>query len=147
MFHIYSSAIKYLCAKYTIFFFYIGEKRLGGYPSSEETRDPPPLEEWKIPQRQQEQEEEDVVELVTTTGDRDVVDPGHFTSESAQILIREIMGCNVVLENIKKNINDVIQKNKNIIDVLGSLKPLQSPFFYGVLQFLNFLSNCRKVKF
>ncbi|PIO11665.1 hypothetical protein AB205_0002700 [Aquarana catesbeiana] len=60
-----------------------------------------------------------MVELVTTTGDRDVVDPGHFTSESAQILIREIMGCNVVLENIKKNINDVIQKNKNIIDVLG----------------------------
>ncbi|PIO09495.1 hypothetical protein AB205_0001070 [Aquarana catesbeiana] len=39
-FHIYSSAIKYLCAKYTIFL-YIGEKRLGGHPSSEETRDPP----------------------------------------------------------------------------------------------------------
>ncbi|PIO24212.1 hypothetical protein AB205_0198140 [Aquarana catesbeiana] len=119
MFHIYSSAIKYLCAKYTIFF-YIGEKRLGGHPSSEETRDPPPLEEGEIPQRQEEQEEEeDVVELVTTTGDRDVVDPGHFTSESAQILIGEIMGCNVALENIKKNIYDVIQKNNNIIDVLG----------------------------
>ncbi|PIO15101.1 hypothetical protein AB205_0175890 [Aquarana catesbeiana] len=96
------------------------EKRLGGHPSSEETRDPPPLEEGEIPQTQEEQEEEeDVVELVTTTGDRDVVDSGHFTSESAQILIREIMGCNVSLENIKKNINDVIQKNKNIIDVLG----------------------------
>ncbi|PIO09907.1 hypothetical protein AB205_0141840, partial [Aquarana catesbeiana] len=108
MFHIYSSAIKYLCAKYTIFF-YIREKRLGGHPSSEETRDPPPLEEGEIPQRQEEEEEEDVVELVTTTGDRDVVDPGHFTSESAQILIGEIMGCNVALENIKKNINDVIQ--------------------------------------
>ncbi|PIO10458.1 hypothetical protein AB205_0007030 [Aquarana catesbeiana] len=79
---------------------------------------PPPLEEGEIPQRQEEQEEEDVVELVNTTGDRDVVDPGHFTSESAQILIREIIGCNVVLENIKKDINDVIQKN-NIIDVLG----------------------------
>ncbi|PIO23910.1 hypothetical protein AB205_0064310 [Aquarana catesbeiana] len=118
MFHIYSSAIKYLCAKYTIFF-YIGEKRLRGHPSSEETTDPPPLEEGEIPQRQEEQEEEDVVELVTTTGDCDVVDPGHFTSESAQILIGEIMGCNVVLENIKKNINDVIQKNKNINDVLG----------------------------
>ncbi|PIO13624.1 hypothetical protein AB205_0036660 [Aquarana catesbeiana] len=50
-----------------------------------------------------------------------VVDPGHFTSESAQILIGEIMGCNVALENIKKNINDVIQKNKNIIDVLGTV--------------------------
>ncbi|PIO16459.1 hypothetical protein AB205_0171030 [Aquarana catesbeiana] len=118
MFHIYSSAIKYLCAKYTIFF-YIGEKRLGGHPSSEETRDPPPPEEGEIPQRQEEQEEEDVVELVNTTGDRDVVDPDPFTSESAQILIGEIMGCNVALENIKKNINDVIQKNKNIIDVLG----------------------------
>ncbi|PIO33974.1 hypothetical protein AB205_0163290, partial [Aquarana catesbeiana] len=29
------------------------------------------------------------------------------------------MGCNRDLENIKKNINDVLQKNKNIIDVLG----------------------------
>ncbi|PIO10964.1 hypothetical protein AB205_0038390 [Aquarana catesbeiana] len=84
------------------------EKRLGGHPSSEETRDPPPLEEGEIPQRQEGQEEEDVVEIVTTTGDRDVVDPGHFTSECAQIQIGEIMGCNVALENIKKNINDVI---------------------------------------
>ncbi|PIO09694.1 hypothetical protein AB205_0010140, partial [Aquarana catesbeiana] len=95
------------------------EKRLGGHPSSEETRDPPPLEEGEIPQRQEEQEEEDVMEIVTTKGDRDVVDPGHFTSESSQILIGEIIGCNVALENIKKNINDVIQKYNNIIDVLG----------------------------
>ncbi|PIO10650.1 hypothetical protein AB205_0103820 [Aquarana catesbeiana] len=101
MFHIYNSAIKYLCANYTLFF-HIGEKRLGGHPSSEETRDPPPLEEGEIPQTQAEQEEEeDMVELVTTTGDRDVVDPGHFTSESAQILIGEIMGCNLALENLK----------------------------------------------
>ncbi|PIO11782.1 hypothetical protein AB205_0023950 [Aquarana catesbeiana] len=97
----------------------MGEKRLGGHPSSEETRDPPPLEEGEIPPTQEEQEEENVVELVTTTGDRDVVDPDLFTSESAQILIGEIMGCNVALENITKNINDVINKNKNIIDVLG----------------------------
>ncbi|PIO10405.1 hypothetical protein AB205_0192560 [Aquarana catesbeiana] len=100
------------------FFFYIGEKRLGGHPSSEETRDPP-LEEGEIQLRQEEQEEEDVGEIGTTTGDRDVVDPDPFTSESAQILIGEIMGCNRDLENIKKNINDVLQKNKNIIDVLG----------------------------
>ncbi|PIO10868.1 hypothetical protein AB205_0078320 [Aquarana catesbeiana] len=93
MFHIYSSAIKYLCAKYT-YFFYIGEKRLGGYPSSEETRGPPPLEEGEIHPRQAEQEEEDVVEIGTTTGDRDVVDPDPFTLESAQILIGEIMGYN-----------------------------------------------------
>ncbi|PIO09540.1 hypothetical protein AB205_0181800, partial [Aquarana catesbeiana] len=70
---------------------------------------------------QAEQEEEDVVEIVTTSGDRDVVDPGHFTSESAQILIGEIMGCNRDLENIQKNINDVQQKMKNIIDVLGKV--------------------------
>ncbi|PIO13797.1 hypothetical protein AB205_0001890 [Aquarana catesbeiana] len=119
MFHIYSSSLKYLCAKYTIFFFYIGEKRLRGHPSSEETRDPPPLEEGEIQPRQEEQEEEDVVEIGTTTGDRDVVDQDPFTSESAQILIGEIMGCNRDLENIQKNINDVQQKMKNIIDVLG----------------------------
>ncbi|PIO09086.1 hypothetical protein AB205_0028220 [Aquarana catesbeiana] len=118
MFTIYSSAIKYLCAKYTILF-YIGEKRLGGHPSSEETRAHHPLEEGEIPPTQAEQEEEDVVELVTTTGDRDVVDPDPFTSESAQILMGEIMGCNLQLENLKKNINDVIQKHQNIIDVLG----------------------------
>ncbi|PIO34134.1 hypothetical protein AB205_0067610 [Aquarana catesbeiana] len=117
MFHIPISAMKYLCAKYT-YFFYIGEKRLGGHHSSEETTDPPPHEEGEIPQSQQE-EEGDVVEIVTTTGDRDVVDPGHFTSESAQILIGEIVGCNRDLESIQKNINDVKNKMKNIIDVLG----------------------------
>ncbi|PIO11342.1 hypothetical protein AB205_0105340 [Aquarana catesbeiana] len=47
MFHIPISAIKYLCAKYT-FFFYIGDKRLGRHPSSEETTDPPTLEEGEI---------------------------------------------------------------------------------------------------
>ncbi|PIO27955.1 hypothetical protein AB205_0027060 [Aquarana catesbeiana] len=73
-----------------------------------------------MPQSQAEQEEEgDAVEIVTTTGDRDVVDPGHFTSKSAQILIGEIMGCNGDLENIQKNINDVQNKMKNIIYVLG----------------------------
>ncbi|PIO10344.1 hypothetical protein AB205_0106280 [Aquarana catesbeiana] len=75
------------CLLSIAFLFYIGEKRLGGHPSSEKTRDPPPLEEGEIPPTQEEQEEEDVVELVTTTGDRDVVDPDPFTSESAQILI------------------------------------------------------------
>ncbi|PIO15655.1 hypothetical protein AB205_0034790 [Aquarana catesbeiana] len=100
-------------------FCYIGDKRLGGHPSSEDTTDPPPQEEVEIPQSQHEEEEEDVVEIVTTTGDRDVVDPGHFTSESAQILIGEIMGCNRNLENIQKNINDVKKKMKNIIISLG----------------------------
>ncbi|PIO13437.1 hypothetical protein AB205_0035540 [Aquarana catesbeiana] len=110
------------CVLSIAFLFYIGEKRLGGHPSSEETRDPPPLEEGEIPPTQEvQEEEEDVVELVTTTGDGDVVDPDPFTSESAQILIGEIMGCNLELENLKKNINDVILKNKNIIDVLGRI--------------------------
>ncbi|PIO12070.1 hypothetical protein AB205_0168730 [Aquarana catesbeiana] len=74
----------------------------------------------EIPQSQQEEEEEgDAIEIVTTTGDREVVDQSHFTSESAHILIGEIMGCNRDLENIKQNINDVQNKMKNIIDVLG----------------------------
>ncbi|PIO29154.1 hypothetical protein AB205_0040610 [Aquarana catesbeiana] len=118
MFHIPISAIKYLCAKYT-YFFNIGKKRLGGHHSSEETTDPPPHEEVEIPQSQQEEKEGDVVKIVTTTGDRDVVDPGHFTSESAQILIGEIMGCNRDMENIKQKFNDVQNKMKNITDVLG----------------------------
>ncbi|PIO07015.1 hypothetical protein AB205_0007090 [Aquarana catesbeiana] len=100
MFHIPISAIKYLCAKYTYFFF-TREKRFGGHHSSEETTDPPPHEEVEMPQSQAEEEERNVVEIVTTTGDRDVVDEGHFTSESAQILIREIMGCNRDLEKHK----------------------------------------------
>ncbi|PIO11596.1 hypothetical protein AB205_0180780, partial [Aquarana catesbeiana] len=87
------------------------DKRLGGHPSSEETTDPPPLEEGQIHPSQAEQEEEEM-EIVTTTGDHDVVDPDHFTSESTQILIGEIMGCNRDLENIQKNINDVQKKNE-----------------------------------
>ncbi|PIO12710.1 hypothetical protein AB205_0084370 [Aquarana catesbeiana] len=44
-----------------------------------------------MPQSQAEEEEEgDMVDIVTTTGDRGVVDEGHFNSESAHILIREI---------------------------------------------------------
>ncbi|PIN99440.1 hypothetical protein AB205_0069380 [Aquarana catesbeiana] len=107
MFQIPISAIKYLCAKYTYIFFFTYWIK-----DSEDTPHPRrPQEEVEIPQSQHE-EEEDVVEIVTTSGDRDVVDPGHFTSESAQILIGEIMGCNRDLENIQKNINDVQKKNE-----------------------------------
>ncbi|PIO23853.1 hypothetical protein AB205_0195430 [Aquarana catesbeiana] len=106
--------------KLYLFFFNIGKKRLGGHHSSEETMDPSPQEEGEIPQTQAEEEEGDVAEIVTTAGDRDVVEEEcHFTSESAQILIGEIMGCNRDFENIKQNINDVQSKMKNIIDVLG----------------------------
>ncbi|PIO09296.1 hypothetical protein AB205_0104320, partial [Aquarana catesbeiana] len=110
------------CVLIIPFLFYIGEKRLGGHPSSEETRDPPPVEEGEIPPPQVEQEEEeDVVEIGTTISDRDVRDQDPFTSESAQMLIGEIMGCNLELENIKTKINDVIKKNNNIIDILGRI--------------------------
>ncbi|XP_073483817.1 proton-coupled folate transporter-like isoform X4 [Aquarana catesbeiana] len=98
---------------------FLREKRLGGHHSSEDTTDPPPHEEVEIPQSQQKEEEGDVIKIVTTTGDRDVVDQGHISSESAQILIGEIMGCNRDLKNIKQNINDVQNKMKNIIEVLG----------------------------
>ncbi|PIO09355.1 hypothetical protein AB205_0091510, partial [Aquarana catesbeiana] len=111
-----------ICVLIIPFLFYIGEKRLLGHPSSEETRDTQPLEEGEIPTQEQEQEEEeDVVEIGTTTGDRDVRDRERFTSESAQILIGEIMGCNLQLQNIQQQISDVIKKNNNIIDVLGRI--------------------------
>ncbi|PIO11299.1 hypothetical protein AB205_0099000 [Aquarana catesbeiana] len=106
MFHIYSSAIKYLCAKYTYFFGHRGYKTRRT-PLIRGDQRPPTSGRREIHPSQAEQEEEDVVEIVTTTGDRDVVDPDPFTSESAQILIGEIMGCNRDLENIQKNINDV----------------------------------------
>ncbi|PIO26601.1 hypothetical protein AB205_0100840 [Aquarana catesbeiana] len=118
MFHIPISAIN-ICVLSIPIFVHIGEKRLGGHHSSEDTRDPPPQEEGEIPQTRPEEEEGDAVEIVTTTGDWDVVEEEcHFTSESAQILIWEIMGCNRDLENLKENINDVQNK---IIDVLGRI--------------------------
>ncbi|PIO27591.1 hypothetical protein AB205_0135370 [Aquarana catesbeiana] len=82
----------------------------------------PPQEVEEIPQTQPEEEEGDIIEIVTTTGYHDVVEEEcNFTSESAQILIGEIMGCNRVLETLKKNISDVQNKMKNIIDVLGRI--------------------------
>ncbi|PIO13406.1 hypothetical protein AB205_0175420, partial [Aquarana catesbeiana] len=119
MFHIPISVIKYLCAKYSYFCSHRGEKTQRTPLIRGDSRPPPPQEEGEIRQTQQREEVGDMVEIVTTTGDRDVVDEGHFTSESAQILIGEIMGCNRDLENIKQNINDVQNKMKNIIDVLG----------------------------
>ncbi|XP_077327450.1 uncharacterized protein LOC143961979 [Lithobates pipiens] len=100
-----------------------GQRRLGKY---EDTRDHTPPKEGQLPkaeteeQEQEEEEEEEIVEvgqIVTTTGD--VEEDSRFTSESAQILIGEIMGCNRDLEIVQQNINDVKNKIKNIIDVLG----------------------------
>ncbi|PIO22510.1 hypothetical protein AB205_0140470 [Aquarana catesbeiana] len=79
------------------------------------------LKKWKSPQPQPEDVEggevHDVVEIVTTTGDVHVA----CGSASTHVLIGEIMVCNHELEKIKENINDVQQKMKTIIDVLGRI--------------------------
>ncbi|PIO37040.1 hypothetical protein AB205_0028100 [Aquarana catesbeiana] len=72
------------------------EKRIG---TSEDTRDPQPHKEGEVttpqPQDVEEGEVYEVGELVTTTGDVDVVEKeSHVTSARAQILIGEIMVCN-----------------------------------------------------
>ncbi|PIN95453.1 hypothetical protein AB205_0179070 [Aquarana catesbeiana] len=88
------------------------------------TRDPRPPKEGEIQKQQGEDVEEgenEVGEIVTTTGDVDVVEEEtHFTS--AQVLIREIMVCNRDLQKIKEDINDVEKILKNIIDVLGRIE-------------------------
>ncbi|PIO14241.1 hypothetical protein AB205_0136940 [Aquarana catesbeiana] len=95
MFHIIISCLKYLCAKYTFFFIHTGEKILG---TSEDTRNPTPPKEGEIPTPHPEDvdsEVQEVVEIVTTTGDVDVVEEEtYFTSASAQVLIGEILVCN-----------------------------------------------------
>ncbi|PIO14847.1 hypothetical protein AB205_0031560 [Aquarana catesbeiana] len=124
MFHIPISGLKYWCAKYTFCFILIGEKRLG---TSEDTRNPPPPEEEEQrtlqPQDVGGEEVEEVVEIVTTTGDVHIVEEQapHFTSASAQILFQEIMVCSRDLDIIKQKTNEVVQKLKNMIDLLGSI--------------------------
>ncbi|PIO32304.1 hypothetical protein AB205_0074960 [Aquarana catesbeiana] len=98
------------------------EKRLG---TSEDTRDPKCPKEGEIPPTQPEDVEGDVYEvgeIVTTTGDVDVVEENsHFTSASARVLIGEIMVCNRDLQKIKEDINDIEKRLKNLIDVLGRI--------------------------
>ncbi|PIO31556.1 hypothetical protein AB205_0188170, partial [Aquarana catesbeiana] len=96
--------------------------------TSEDTRNPPPSPEeggQRTPQPQDVEggEVEEVVEIVTTTGNVHVVEEQspHFTSASAQILIQEIMVCSRVLDIIKQKTNEVEQKLKNMIDVLGRI--------------------------
>ncbi|PIO29728.1 hypothetical protein AB205_0117150 [Aquarana catesbeiana] len=101
----------------------VREKRIG---TSEDTRDPPPPKEGEIltpqPQDVKEGEVYEVGEIVTTTGDVDVVEEEtYFTSASAQCLIGEIMVCNHDLQKIKEDINDVQKRLINIIDVLGRI--------------------------
>ncbi|PIO32990.1 hypothetical protein AB205_0086940, partial [Aquarana catesbeiana] len=94
--------------------------------TSEDTRDPQPSKEGEIPTPQPDDVEQGEVyelgEIVTTTGDVDVVEEEtHFTSASTHVLIGEIMVCNRDLQKTKKDINDVEKRLKNIIDVLGRL--------------------------
>ncbi|PIO40965.1 hypothetical protein AB205_0173280, partial [Aquarana catesbeiana] len=67
-------------------------KRIG---TSEDTTNPTTHEEGEVPTHHEEDVEgevHEVGEIVTTTGDVDVVEEEtHFNSASAQILIREIM--------------------------------------------------------
>ncbi|PIN96725.1 hypothetical protein AB205_0030230 [Aquarana catesbeiana] len=124
MFYVPISGLKYLCAKYTFCFIIIGKKRLG---MSEDTRNPPPPKEGEQrtpqPQDVEEGEVEEVVEIVTTTGDVRVVEEQspHFTSDSAQMLIQDIMFCSQDLDITKQKTNEVEQKLKNMIDVLGRI--------------------------
>ncbi|PIO23066.1 hypothetical protein AB205_0061210, partial [Aquarana catesbeiana] len=64
-----------------------------------------------------------VVEIATTTGDVHVVKEQStlFTTDSAQRLIQDIMYCSQDLDIIKQKTNEVEQKLKNMIDVLGRI--------------------------
>ncbi|PIO28403.1 hypothetical protein AB205_0208570 [Aquarana catesbeiana] len=123
MFHIHISVHKYLCAKYTFCFILIGEKRLA---PSEDTSNTTPHEEGEqsivVPQDVEEGEEGEVLEFGITTGDVQVVVPksSHFTSDSVQRLIQEIMFCRD-LDLIKEKTKEIKQRLKNMIDVLGRI--------------------------
>ncbi|PIO28370.1 hypothetical protein AB205_0078300, partial [Aquarana catesbeiana] len=101
-----------------------GEKRIG---TSEDTSNPTLNEERQLTTRHEDVDAEvqemlgEVVEMVSTTGDVDVVEETQFSSASAQILISEIMVCNRDLEKMKQNIHDVQKRLSNIIDILGKI--------------------------
>ncbi|PIO32918.1 hypothetical protein AB205_0139400 [Aquarana catesbeiana] len=65
---------------------------------------PPPPEEGEQRSRPEDVEEGDVVEIVITIGDVQVVIPksSHFTSDSAQQMIQEIMFCSRDVDIIKE---------------------------------------------
>ncbi|PIO14355.1 hypothetical protein AB205_0190880 [Aquarana catesbeiana] len=116
MFYIHISGQKYRCAKYTFCYILIGEKRLG---TSEDTRDPPPNKEGELSTQPEDVEEGQVVEIVTTTGDVHVVEElsTHFTTDSAQRLIQDIMFCSRDLNFIKEKTKEIEQRMKNMINV------------------------------
>ncbi|PIO31674.1 hypothetical protein AB205_0036880 [Aquarana catesbeiana] len=124
MFHIHISGHKYLCAKYTFCFILIGEKRLG---TSEDNRNPPPPKEGeqRTPQSEdvEEGEVEELIEIVTTTGDVQVVEEQstHFNSDIAQRLIQDIMWCSRDVDLINEKTKEIEQRLKNMIGVLGRI--------------------------
>ncbi|PIO25363.1 hypothetical protein AB205_0173290, partial [Aquarana catesbeiana] len=71
----------------------------------------------------QDVEEGEVVEIVTTTGDVHVVEEqsAHFTTDSAQRLIRDIMFCSRDLDLIMEKTKEIEQRMKNMIDILGRI--------------------------
>ncbi|PIO31171.1 hypothetical protein AB205_0195440, partial [Aquarana catesbeiana] len=104
------------------------EQRLGGQHSTEDTRNPPPDKEGELqktthPENLKEGEVEELGELVTTTGDLLVVEEQaeHFTSDSAQRLIHNIMTWNREIDIIRNKLNFMEQQMKNMIDVLGRI--------------------------
>ncbi|PIO13283.1 hypothetical protein AB205_0097900 [Aquarana catesbeiana] len=119
MFHITISGLKYLCAKYTFCFILIGKKKDSGHLRTPGTPPPPEEGDQGTPQAE-DVEEGEVVEIVTT-GDVHYVEEQapHLASDSAQRLIQDIMYCNQDLDFIKQKTNEIEQKLKNMIDVLG----------------------------
>ncbi|PIO26749.1 hypothetical protein AB205_0100320 [Aquarana catesbeiana] len=121
MFHIHICGHIYMCAKYIFCFIFIGEKRLG---TSEDSRNsPPPPEEGEQRTQPQDVEEGEVVEIVTTTGDVEVLEEQstHFMTDSAQRLIQDIMWCSRDLDLIKEKTKEIEQRMKNMTDVLGRI--------------------------
>ncbi|PIO35215.1 hypothetical protein AB205_0172420 [Aquarana catesbeiana] len=84
---------------------------------------PPPPEEGEQRSQTEDVEEGEVVEIVTTTGDVQVVVPksSNFTSDSAQWLIQEIIFCSHDLDLIKEKTKEIEQRLKNMIDILGRI--------------------------
>ncbi|PIO38162.1 hypothetical protein AB205_0109290 [Aquarana catesbeiana] len=85
---------------------------------------PPPPEEGEHRSQPVDVEEGEVVEIVIKTGDVQVVVPklSHFTSDSAQRMIQEIMFCSQDLDIIKEKNKEIEQRLKNMmIDVPGKI--------------------------
>ncbi|PIO39219.1 hypothetical protein AB205_0147700 [Aquarana catesbeiana] len=122
MFHITISGLKYLCAKYIFCFILIGEKRLRTSEDSripqllkKETRKKHKLRMWRKERwwKLSPQQVSDVHVVKEQTP--------HFTTDSAQRLIQDIMYCSQDLDFIKQKTHEIEVKLKNMIDVLGRI--------------------------